>query len=173
MTQQDEVNPCQAAHAMLSAAVSLASELPEPAPNGYKAEPYREIILVLLQRKLSHKKIAGFLRNQGVSIHQTAISKYLRAHPPTDEELARASCTTASPEAAAHLPERKDRLFRRESYDCAAILEAGFGRETLPAGGHRRWNRLFLSQRRRPAVQDSPEAVRKARFRGNGLRALR
>jgi hypothetical protein len=75
---------------MLSAAVSFASELPEPAPNGYKAEPYREIILVLLQRKLSHKKIARFLRNQGVSIHQTAISKYLRAHPPTDEELERA-----------------------------------------------------------------------------------
>jgi hypothetical protein len=51
-----------------------------------KAADYREAILILLGKNFSHEEIARFLRNEGVEINQTAISRYLRTHPPTETE---------------------------------------------------------------------------------------
>ena len=65
----------------LNAAIALPARA-----SRHKAAEHREIILVLAHKKLGHRAIAAFLKERGILVHQTAISRYLRMHPPTEAE---------------------------------------------------------------------------------------
>ena len=88
-----------------------------------KAADYREAILILLAKNFSHEEIARFLRNVGVDINQTAISRYLRTHPPTETE--QQNVASMPPEQDGATANYAERRRKREELLAAARKERG------------------------------------------------
>lgn len=88
MSKKRKVSSAQ----LLQDAVALPKK-----PSRHKAAEYREVILVLAQKNLGHREISAFLEERGIRIHQTAISRYLRKHPPTQEEVDRTGTLPGRP----------------------------------------------------------------------------
>jgi IS30 family transposase len=101
---------------LIKAALALPAQ-----PSHIKAADYREIILLLLQKHISHERIAGFLREHGVSIHQSAISRYVRKHPPTEAELTRIK-TLITGQSPASVPRQQSSAERTPASESRGII---------------------------------------------------